>query len=100
MAKRGVGHNSKINRPEDNASKRGYLFQFQIIGRIVKELLRFTGVTVKSVSGDVLTKDNHQRMGPDGGVDAILHYQVKDTAALSRERKKVRGKFGGFGKMT
>jgi hypothetical protein len=92
MASVGVGHNSRSNRPKDvvSASKRGYKFQFSLTKLILQKLSRFRTVTAKKMNGDVVTRENFDQMGRDGGLDMVIEIEAKNRPAGLRTANSVK----------
>jgi hypothetical protein len=47
-------------------------------------------VTIKDVSGNVITRDNFSRRGPDGGLDLVIQIEAKTEKAVEQVSGKVR----------
>jgi hypothetical protein len=92
MARAGVGHNSKSNRVKVNTtpSDRGYKFQFSLTKIILSKLARFRSVTAKKMNGDIITKDNFDQMGRDGGLDMIIEIEGKNKSSARQTAKRVK----------
>jgi hypothetical protein len=78
MARASIGHNSGSNRVKDVVSppRKGYRFQFSLTRMILEKLNRFRTVTTRNMSGDLVTRDNLERMGRDGGLDLIIEIEA------------------------
>ena len=50
----------------------------------------FSAVTVRTTQGDLITKENLERMGPDGGMDLIIEIETKSEANCRQIAGKVR----------
>jgi hypothetical protein len=92
MAKAGVGHNSRSNRVKDVISppERGYKFQFSLTKVILEKLHRFRSVTTRNMNGDLVTRDNFEKIGRDGGLDLIIEIEAKNRTAGLQTANRVK----------
>lgn len=93
MSRIRVGHNSGEGFIEDEAltpSQSGYAFQFRLTALIIERLQGFSTVTLKDMSGNVVTIDNHRRRGPDGGLDLVIEIEARTETAAKAVATRVR----------
>jgi hypothetical protein len=92
MARVGVGHNSRSNRVKDVISprNRGYKFQFSLTKVILEKLHRFRTVTTRSMNGDLVTRDDYEKIGRNGGLDLIIEIEAKNRAAGMQTANRVK----------
>jgi hypothetical protein len=91
MVKRNFGHNSgETPRSVLSPSKRGYQFQFSLTRRILDRLGRFRSVTAKTMSGDVITSENLEKIGRDGGLDLVIEIESVSRKSALQTASKVK----------
>lgn len=92
MARVRVGHNSGSNQPKDviSPAKRGYNFQFDLTRRIIEKLSGYRTVTFRSMKRDIVTRDNLERVGRDGGIDLIIEIEAKNKKAALQVAGRVK----------
>ena len=88
MARGGKGDNwwSTSQTPQ----ARGYRFQFSLTKRIFEKLRGFKTVSYSDIHGNVITKRNYERVGPDGGADLVIKIEAKNRAAGMQVAGKVK----------
>ncbi len=95
MARARPGHNWV---KDTSAADRGYRFQFSLTKRIFEKLRGFKTITFKNMNGDVVTKQNHERMGRDGGIDLVIEIEAANRAAGLQVAGKVKKKLKSLGR--
>lgn len=88
-----IGHNQSGGFVEDDSlslSDRGYDFQFRFTEALLSRLDSFTTVTLRDMTGNVISKENFRRRGRDGGLDLLIRIQAQTPAAAKAVATKVR----------
>jgi hypothetical protein len=99
MARASVGHNSGSNRVNDVVSPRrkGYRFQFSLTRMILEKLSRFRTVTTRNMNGDLVTRDNLERTGADGGLDLIIEIEATSRSSGLQTANRVKNALKSVG---
>lgn len=87
-----IGHNNhEIFVVDDNVSlsEKGYQFQFDLVRKIIERFSGYSTVTLFDMSGTVITQNNFEKRGRDGGLDLLIRIETKTVLASKQIAGKV-----------